>query len=108
MDKLFHARTIKTGNEAFDKRFNLSSDNEQEALRILNISRMERIMELADNSFGKFAVNLNQDGKIYIAVHSGHAFFDIGKGKEDPGQLRQRYIRELNWFTDLVDVFRSV
>ena len=108
MDKLFHSRTIKTGNEAFDKRFNLSSDNEQEALHILKISRIERIMELADNSFGKFAVNLNQDGKIYIAVHSGHAFFDIGKGKEDPGQLRQRYIRELNWFTDLVDVFRSV
>lgn len=108
MDKLFHSRTIKTGNEAFDKRFNLSSDNEQEVLHILKISRIERIMELADNSFGKFAVNLNQDGKIYIAVHSGHAFFDIGKGKEDPGQLRQRYIRELNWFTDLVDVFRSV
>ena len=58
----------KTGNEVFDKRFNLSSDNEQEALHILKISRIERIMELADNSFGKFAVNLNQDGKIYIAV----------------------------------------
>lgn len=36
MDKLFHAQTIRTGNATFDKRFNLSSDNEQEALRILN------------------------------------------------------------------------
>ena len=27
--------TIRTGNEAFDKQFNLSSDDEQEALRIL-------------------------------------------------------------------------
>ena len=86
--------------------FYLSSDNEQEALHILKISWIERIMELADNSFGKFAVNLNQDGKIYIAVHSGQAFFDIGKGTENPGQLRQRYAREMKWFTDMADVFR--
>ena len=106
MDKLFHAKTIKTGNEAFDKRFNLSSDNEQEALRILNISRMERILDLAERSFGKFAINLNRDGKLYIAVHSGKAFFDIGKGTESPMQLRQRFASELKWFMDMLDVFR--
>ena len=92
---------------AFDKRFNLSSDNEQEAS-----SYPEQQPDRADpgiwqtDSFGKFAVNLNQDGKIYIAVHSGQAFFDIGKGTEDPGQLRQRYAREMKWFTDMADVFR--
>ena len=55
------------------------------------------------------AVNtvVNRDGKLYIAVHSGQAFFDIGKGTENPGQLRQRYAREMKWFTDMVDVFRS-
>lgn len=36
LEKLLNARTIRTGNEAFDKQFNLSSDDEQEALRILN------------------------------------------------------------------------
>ena len=108
LDKLFNARTIKTGNEAFDKRFNLSSDDAQEALRILNPSRMERIMTLADASSGKFAVNLNSDGRLYIAVHSGHGFFDIGKGRENPEQLRQRFIRELKLFTDMVDVFRPL
>ena len=95
MDKLFHAQTIRTGNATFDKRFNLSSDNEQEALRILNSSRTERILNLTDRSFGKFSINLNRDGKLYIAVHSGQAFFDIGKGTENPGQLRQRYAREM-------------
>lgn len=108
LDKLFNARTIKTGNDAFDKRFNLSSDDAQEALRILNTSRIERIMELAGTSFGKFAINLNSDGKLYIAVHSGHGFFDIGKGQEDPTQLRQRFTRELKWFTNMIDTFRSV
>ena len=40
LDKLFNSRTIKTENEDFNKKFNLSSDDEQAALRILNPSRM--------------------------------------------------------------------
>lgn len=105
LDKLLRAKTIKTGNETFDKRFNLSSDDEAAALRILNPGRMERILTLADASFGKFAVNLNQDGKLYLAVHSGRGFFDLGKGRENPAQLRQRFDRELKWFTDMIDAF---
>ena len=96
LDKLLRAKTIKTGNETFDKRFNLSSDDEAAALRILNPDRIERIMALEDSSFGRFAVNLNRDGRLYLAVHSGHGFFDIGKGHENPTQLRQRFARELN------------
>ena len=108
MDKLFNARTIKTGNEMFDKRFNLSSDDEAAALRILSPGRMERILALADSSIGKFAVNLNSDGRLYIAVHSGRGFFDLDKGRENPAQLRERFVRELTWFTDMIDIFRSV
>ena len=68
---------------------------------------MERILALADSSIGKFAVNLNSDGRLYIAVHSGHGFFDLGKGRENPAQLRQRFDRELKWFTDMIDAFRD-
>lgn len=107
LDKLFSAKTIKTGNEDFDKRFNLTSDEEASALRILTPGRVEQILALADSSIGKFAVNLNTDGRVYLAVHSGRGFFDIGKGYENPEQLRQRFARELNWFTDLIDIFRS-
>ena len=107
MDKLFNARTIKTGNEMFDKRFNLSSGDEAATLRILTPGRMERILTLADSSIGKFAVNLNPDGRLYLAVHSGRGFFDIGKGRETPEQLRQRFARELRWFTDMIDAFRG-
>ena len=108
LDKLLRSKTIKTGNETFDKRFNLSSDDEAAALRILTPGRIERIMALEDSSFGRFAVNLNRDGRLYLAVHSGHGFFDIGKGYENPAQLRQRFAHELRWFTDMIDVFRSV
>ena len=108
LDQLLRAKTIKTGNETFDKRFNLSSDDEAAALRILTPDRIERIMALEDSSFGRFAVNLNRDGRLYLAVHSGHGFFDIGKGHENPTQLRQRFARELKWFTDMIDAFRDV
>ena len=107
LDKLFSSKTIQTGNEGFDKRFNLSSDDEAAALRILSPGRMERILALTDSSIGKFAVNLNSDGRLYIAVHSGHGFFDIGKGHENPTQLRKRFARELKWFTDMIETFRG-
>ena len=108
LDKLFSAKTIKTGNEAFDKRFHLSSDDEAAALRILTPGCLERIMALADSSIGKFAVDLNPDGRLYIAVHSGRGFFDVSKGRESPAQLRERFTRELTWFTDMIDAFRDV
>ena len=108
LDKLLRAKTIKTGNEDFDKRFNLTSGDEAAALRILTPGRIERILTLADTSFGKFAVNLNPDGKLYLAVHSGRGFFDSGKGRESPAKLRARFTRELKWFTDMIDAFRGV
>ena len=108
LEKLLNARTIKTGDESFDRQFNLSSGDEAEALRILSASRLERLMRLADTGFGKYAVNLNTDGKLYIAVHSGRGFFDTGKGRESPEQLRQRFAGELKWFTDVIDTFRPL
>ena len=108
LDKLSGGKTIKTGSEAFDKRFLLTGGDEAAVLRILTPSRLERLLALADASFGKFAVNLNPDGRLYLAVHSGRGFFQIGKGRENPAQLRERFVRELTWFTDMIDAFRSV
>ena len=108
LDKLFNSSTIRTENEDFNKRFNLSCDDPQQALRILNPSRIERILRLTEAAFGQFAVSLHSDGKLYIAVHSGRTFFDTGKGREKPEQLRQRFRRELTWFTDMIDVFRPI
>ena len=43
--------------------------------------------------------------KRWYSVFSGHGFFDIGKGRENPAQLRERFARELRWFTDMIEVF---
>ena len=64
----------------FNKRFNLSCDDEQWALRFLNQSRMERILRLADSAFSEFAVTLCGDGRLYIAAHSGHSFSMLKQG----------------------------
>lgn len=69
---------------------------------------MERILRLADSAFSEFAVTLCGDGRLYIAAHSGHSFFNAGKGRETPDALRQRFTRELTWFTDVIDTFRPV
>lgn len=108
LDKLSGGKTIKTGSGAFDKRFLLTGGDEAAVLRILTPNRLERLLALSDASFGKFAVNLDPDGRLYLAVHSGRGFFQIGKGRENPAQLRERFVRELTWFTDMIDVFRSV
>ena len=106
LDKLFRAKTIKTDYEDFNKHFNLSCDDADWALRFLNPGRMERILALTNTAFGDFSVSLHADGTLYIAVHSGRGFFDVGKGKEPPDALRRRFTRELKWCTDMIDVFR--
>ena len=62
------------------------------------------VTALAD--FGDFSGSLHSDGTLYLAVHSGRGFFDVGKGKEPPDALRRRFTRELKWYTDMIDVFR--
>ena len=79
-------QSIKTGNDAFDKKFNLTCGDEKLALKILDSNRLERIMALSNY---KFSINLNEDGRLYIAAHNF------------------RNMNDLKWFVDMIDVFRG-
>lgn len=83
---LLDKQSIKTGNEVFDKKFNLTCGDEKLALEILNSNRLERIMALSNH---KFSINLNEDGRLYIAAHSF------------------KNMNDLKWFVDMIDVFRG-
>ena len=83
---LLDKQTIKTGNEAFDKKFNLTCGDEKMALEILDSNRLKRIMTLSNI---KFSINLNEDGRLYIAAHSF------------------KNMNDLKWFVDMIDVFRK-
>lgn len=74
MDKFMGVETLKTVDEAFDTKFNLSCGDQEEALKILDSSCLEKIITLTNGPFRKFALNINMDGKLYIAAHSGHGF----------------------------------
>lgn len=39
----------------------------------------------------KFSINLNEDGRLYMAIHGGHGFNS----------------ENLQWFVDMIDVFRE-
>lgn len=105
IDKLFRSSTITTQNEAFNKRFNFSCDNPSWALEFMNPDRLVQILRLKDAAGSDIAVSLHSDGKLYIAIHSGHDFFAVGKFREDPEALRQRFAREMKWWTEMIDLF---
>ena len=79
-------QSIKTGNEVFDKKFNLTCGDEKLALEILDSNRLERMMSLSKH---KFSINLNEDGRLYIAAHSF------------------KNMNDCKWFVDMMDVFRG-
>lgn len=83
---LLDKQTIKTGNEAFDKKFNLTCGDEKSVLEILDLNRLEQIIALSNH---KFSINLNEDGRLYIAAHSF------------------KNMNDLKWFVDMIDVFRG-
>ena len=85
---LLDKQSIKTGNEAFDNKFNLTCGDEKLALEILDSNRLERIIALSNH---KFSINLNEDGRLYMAIHDGRGF----------------NAENLQWFVDMIDVFRG-
>lgn len=78
----------KAQNEAFNKKFNLCYGDEELALEILDPNRLEKIIALSNR---KFSINLNEDGRLYMAIHDGHGFTS----------------ENLQWFVDMIDVFRE-
>lgn len=78
----------KAQNEAFNKKLNVTCGDEKLALEILDSNRLERIMALSNH---KFSINLNEDGRLYVAIHDGRGF----------------NAENLQWFVDMIDVFRA-
>ena len=93
-------------NEQFDTRFCVRADNPQEAYYILTPHMMEYISTMADKSGGTVYLSFLRNGKMHVAVQSGRDFFELGKSNADVGGLRQKFLGELRWFTDIIDTLR--
>ena len=93
-------------NEQFDKRFCVRADDPQEAYYILTPHMMEYITRMADKSGGTVYMSFLRDGKMHVAVKTGHDFFELGKSNTNAKALRQKFLGELLWFTDIIDTLR--
>ena len=97
---------VTMDNEQFDKRFCVRADNPQEAYYILTPHMMEYIATMADKSGGTVYLSFLRDGKLHVAVQTGRDFFELGKNNANVEELRQKFLGELRWFTDIVDTLR--
>ena len=97
---------VTMDNEQFSKRFCVRADDSQEAYYILTPHMMEYITTMADKSGGTIYLSFLRDGKMHVAVRTGRDFFELGKDNADVEELRQKFLGELRWFTDIVDTLR--
>lgn len=94
---------VETENAAFNACFLVTAESVQAARDILTPQRMEDILAAADRSGGEVCMAFLRSGQLHVAVQTGRDFFELGKGAADVGQLRQKFLGELRWFTDIVD-----
>ena len=93
-------------NEQFSKRFCVRADDPQEAYYILTPHMMEYILTMADKGGGTVYLSFLRDGKMHVAVKTRRDFFELGKSNADVEELRQKFLGELRWFTDIIDTLR--
>lgn len=97
---------VTMDNEQFSNRFCVRANNPQEAYYILTPNMMEYIINMANKSGGTVYLSFLRDGKMHVAVKSGRDFFELGKRNANVEELRQKFLNELRWFTDIVDTLR--
>ncbi len=107
MGKVFGGKGIKTENDSFNKQFYVESSNEDEALNILTPQMTECILEMNKKADGKIYICLSRRGKVHIAIDSGKDFFEIGKMITNVSKLREKFVREITYVTDLIDELKA-
>lgn len=98
--------SVEMENETFNNRFLVTANDAQEAYYILTPHMMEYILTMADKSGGDVYISFQRDGKLHVAVKTGRDFFELGKSNANVEGLRQKFLGELRWFTDMIDTLR--
>ena len=107
MDGLLRYADVKTGNDAFDKRFTVKTDNPEAALLTLTPKMQEKILDAANASPGAFFVTFCQDGRASAAVRTGRNFFVPDK-KAEGGERLAENLRKILAIIDEADPIAPV
>ena len=98
---------VSLDNVQFSKRFCVRADDPQEAHAVLTPHMMDYILTMADKSGGTVYLSFQRDGKMHLAVKTGRSIFELGSSNADVAGLRQKFLGELRWFTDVIDTLRA-
>ena len=98
--------SVEMENEVFNKRFLVTTGNAQDAYYVLTPHMMEYILAMAGKSGGKVYMAFLRNGKLNVAVQTGRDFFELGKSEANIDKLRQKFLGELKWFTDIINTLR--
>ena len=94
---------VKMENEQFNKQFCVNAQDPQEAYYILTPHMMEYILSMSEKSGGTVYMSFLRGGKLHVAVQTGRDFFELGSDNADLETLRNKFLGELHWFTDIID-----
>ena len=94
---------VRMENEQFNSQFFVNAQDPQEAYYILTPHMMEYILSMSEKSGGTVYMSFLRDGKLHVAVQTGRDFFELGSDNVNIESLRNKFLGELHWFTDIID-----
>ena len=98
--------SVEMENPAFNDRFLVTAADAQEAYYLLTPHMMEYILTAAGKAGGEVYMAFLRGGRLHIAVKTGRDFFELGKSQANADGLRQKFLGELCWFTDIIEALR--
>lgn len=105
LDKLIKPKTLKTGNEEFDKRFIVSSPDSEKALTFLSGKVSDFLLEKTKDIRKEFYLYVSKDGFLHIALETGNHLFKSEIKKFDIDEKTNEALEQIRFFTDIADEF---
>lgn len=101
---------VEVDNVAFNEKYAILSANPHEVFYILTPHMMEFIVRADEKAGGDSYLKFSREGKVHIAVNSGRDAFEanLGAGATDLEGMRQRFVSEVRYVTDIIDELRLV
>lgn len=96
---------LETENIIFNEKFQILTDDPHTAFYVLTPHFMEKILKTDAKACGRIYLCFT-GGKVHIAVHNGHDFFEHGTGAAEfrnLDSLRARFRSEIGCLTGLAD-----
>ncbi len=99
---------VQTDSTAFNKKFNIQTENPQEAFYILTPHVMEYFLATEKSVEGKMNIIFSRAGQVHIAIDSGRDAFELGTLFTNVASLRKRFTKEVKYVTDMVDELLAI